>query len=191
VLYQRGDEGTSMAKSEYARKLLDPRWQRKRLEALNEAKWECMHCSEKTRTLHVHHKRYIKGREPWEYGIDELSVLCDECHEAEHHARDTLNRLLGEASECTALQVVGLVAGFLAADYNADPALAEEARQISVREFELGTAAFVLMCEGPDVWQELIRRHVASRSAPGPVLMGLIERWDEAERERAERGASA
>jgi len=65
----------------YADLLKDPRWQRARLEALNAADWECSSCGERTKTLHVHHKRYVWGRKPWEYTIDELAVLCVDCHE--------------------------------------------------------------------------------------------------------------
>lgn len=31
-------------------------------------------------TLHVHHKRYILERLPWEYGGKDLITMCDECH---------------------------------------------------------------------------------------------------------------
>jgi len=35
-------------------------------------------------TLQVHHKKYIKGRKPWEYGVDDCITLCKGCHAAEH-----------------------------------------------------------------------------------------------------------
>lgn len=34
--------------------------------------------------LQVHHKRYVSGRKPWEYGFDECETLCRGCHGAEH-----------------------------------------------------------------------------------------------------------
>ncbi|WP_374568756.1 hypothetical protein [Ideonella sp.] len=34
--------------------------------------------------LHVHHKRYISGRLPWEYPHDMCETLCSGCHAAEH-----------------------------------------------------------------------------------------------------------
>ena len=34
--------------------------------------------------LHVHHKRYEAGRDPWDYPNDALAALCGRCHEAEH-----------------------------------------------------------------------------------------------------------
>jgi hypothetical protein len=74
----------------YAQKLKDPRWQRKRLEVLERAQWSCQACLDSTSTLHVHHKHYIKGREPWEYDPDQLAVLCEGCHEQQHADKDLL-----------------------------------------------------------------------------------------------------
>lgn len=64
----------------YAEKLLDVRWQKKRLKTLESAKWTCEACSVKKGTLHVHHKQYKKGADPWEYERSELMVLCHKCH---------------------------------------------------------------------------------------------------------------
>lgn len=64
----------------YSEKLLDPRWQRRRLEILSRDDFTCRHCESKTRTLHVHHRYYITGREPWEYPDVALETLCTDCH---------------------------------------------------------------------------------------------------------------
>ena len=71
----------------YAQKLKDPRWQRKRLEVLEAAEFACQLCYDSQSTLHVHHKAYFKGREPWEYDKAQLAALCESCHE-DHHARE-------------------------------------------------------------------------------------------------------
>lgn len=47
----------------YLEKLKDPRWQRKRLEALNAAGFGCSVCGDAESPLHVHHRAYFKGRE--------------------------------------------------------------------------------------------------------------------------------
>lgn len=67
----------------YSKKLLDPRWQKKRLEVLSRDNWTCQVCGNKKQTLHVHHKYYENGLEPWEYELDTLSTLCSVCHEEE------------------------------------------------------------------------------------------------------------
>lgn len=69
--------------STYKEKLLDPRWQKKRLEILQRDNFTCQLCKSKEKTLHVHHKKYISNMSPWEYNNDLLSTLCFECHEVE------------------------------------------------------------------------------------------------------------
>lgn len=79
----------------YSEKLRDPQWQRKRLEILSRDGWKCRHCGETTKTLAVHHKWYIHGREPWEYPDGVLVTLCEDCHDQEYHLRkDAEEKLL-------------------------------------------------------------------------------------------------
>lgn len=91
--FQPGLNGTDMTKLTYWEQLLHPIWQRKRLETLEDAAWTCEICEATEVTLHVHHRRYIKGRMVWEYDRDALQVLCADCHAAEHAARATLDRV--------------------------------------------------------------------------------------------------
>lgn len=81
-----------MAKA-YWEKLKDPQWQKKRLEALQRADFACELCGDSENTLHVHHKEYFKGRDPWEYDLDQLAVLCEACH-AEQHSEDDRLKLI-------------------------------------------------------------------------------------------------
>lgn len=67
----------------YAEKLKDPRWQKKRLEILERDGWACQGCYGTEGTLHVHHRRYLPNRDPWDYPNNLLVTLCEECHEAE------------------------------------------------------------------------------------------------------------
>lgn len=67
----------------YKEKLLDPRWQKKRLEVLNRDGFSCRFCSDTKTTLHVHHKVYEKGKEPWDIDSKLLITLCKDCHEQE------------------------------------------------------------------------------------------------------------
>lgn len=70
-----------MADKSYSEKLKDPRWQKKRLEVMQRDGFKCTRCNCDTQTLHVHHIRYIEGREPWDYEIIDLTTLCEDCHE--------------------------------------------------------------------------------------------------------------
>lgn len=65
----------------YAEKLKDPRWQRKRLQVLERDGFSCCLCGDKTTELHVHHRSYSKGKNPWDYDDSWLVTLCKECHE--------------------------------------------------------------------------------------------------------------
>ena len=67
----------------YSQKLSDPRWQRKRLEILQRDNFSCRRCNSQTQTLHVHHVRYLRNREPWDYRDYYLVTLCKDCHTAE------------------------------------------------------------------------------------------------------------
>ena len=78
----------------YSQKLRDPRWQKKRLEVLQSQGWVCACCSAQEQTLHVHHKHYVQGREPWEYEDNQLVVLCESCHSARHDADKKIHDLL-------------------------------------------------------------------------------------------------
>lgn len=70
-------------KSTYRRKLADPRWQKRRLEVFHRCGWKCSACGTKSEELHIHHRYYISGREPWKYGDFALVALCHECHSDE------------------------------------------------------------------------------------------------------------
>lgn len=100
--------------SSYYQKLKDPRWQRKRLEMLSAAEFTCQSCFDSSSTLHVHHTRYIKGRDPWEYEDRELWVLCEDCHSSLHEAREMLDRALSAIHPCfhDLVAIASLVAGF-------------------------------------------------------------------------------
>lgn len=67
----------------YAEKFKDPRWQRKRLRIFERDGWSCQVCSSTDTTLHVHHRWYEKGKDPWEYPDECLVTLCEECHDQE------------------------------------------------------------------------------------------------------------
>lgn len=69
--------------STYSEKLKDPRWQKRRLEAMQRDHFKCRQCGDDSSTLHVHHTYYVSGREPWQYPIGTLQTLCRDCHEAE------------------------------------------------------------------------------------------------------------
>lgn len=78
----------------YADKLRDPRWQRKRLFILARDDWRCVLCGEATETLMVHHRSYLRGKEPWDYPEAMLCTLCEYCHASEHEDRQRAEKCL-------------------------------------------------------------------------------------------------
>lgn len=81
-------------KQTYSEQLKDPRWQRKRLEKLNEANFECEDCGGNQKTLHVHHVVYKKNKAPWEYDSSLLKVVCEDCHAFIHKQKTDLKENL-------------------------------------------------------------------------------------------------
>lgn len=67
----------------YKEKLLDPKWQKKRLEIFERDLFKCQHCEDYESTLHVHHTYYEFGKEIWDYENESLITLCESCH-SEH-----------------------------------------------------------------------------------------------------------
>jgi len=72
----------------YAQKLQDPRWQRKRLEVMQAAGWACVICGDKDEELNVHHPAYSAYHEPWEYS--NLQCICRTCHTIQHLPKQKL-----------------------------------------------------------------------------------------------------
>ena len=83
IIRRLSTEQIAEARKSYYEKLRDPRWQRKRLEVLERDGWACQLCDENTKTLNVHHRLYEKGRDPWDYPVETLVTLCEDCHELE------------------------------------------------------------------------------------------------------------
>ena len=71
----------------YSEKLKDPRWQKKRLEVFERDGWTCRKCKDKETMLCVHHLRYIHGKEPWDYPLENFLTLCQSCHDFEYEVR--------------------------------------------------------------------------------------------------------
>lgn len=89
----------------YSEKLKDPRWQKRRLELLQQADWTCQNdrCGSKADTLHVHHLFYEKGIEPWEYEDYQYRILCENCHKKWHEEMEPAVHDLLENIACRSI----------------------------------------------------------------------------------------
>lgn len=96
-----------MSTKTYAEKLKDPRWQKKRLEIMQRDDFKCTQCNSSKKTLHVHHRFYLKGSEPWEYENDALRTLCEQCHAIRHRFEASAKDLFAKALSLLECDQVG------------------------------------------------------------------------------------
>lgn len=175
-----------MAKKPYAEQLKHPNWQRKRLEVFQSAGFECEHCGEKEKTLHVHHKRYVKGREVWEYTRQELACLCEDCHAEHHEMHGLLEEVLASADHFDPYRTaLALVAGYMEACYSLDADLERRVRAKVGPLTDIGILAvqFATM-PAKDLHAILVDK--LDKTGSDPVLENLIDRVSA----RAAAGAS-
>lgn len=71
-----------MSRESYREALLDPRWQKKRLEIFQRDGFKCRWCGVENLTLHVHHFKY--GDNPWDGDDEDKVTMCAECHRRAH-----------------------------------------------------------------------------------------------------------
>jgi len=129
----------------YSELLKDPRWQKVRLRKLESAEWKCERCYDSETMLSVHHKRYLKGRMPWEYDEQELAVLCQPCHEVEHEqksVRDALIARLDPDGPRSASEFFAIACGAIFGDWDYPDAvrnaLVQQIREESPYQFAAG-----------------------------------------------------
>ena len=86
-------------KKTYKEQLRHPKWQRRRLEVMSRDGFRCTECGDEETELHVHHKSYVWGRDPWDYPLDNFATLCSRCHELQKEDLKTLQAKLLEELE--------------------------------------------------------------------------------------------
>lgn len=84
----------SERRQQYLEKLRDPRWQKLRLKVLERDEWCCQRCFDSTSTLHVHHRNYVPGQDPWDSPSDSLVTLCESCHTEEIEMQSEVDQRL-------------------------------------------------------------------------------------------------
>jgi len=117
-----------------------PLWQKKRLETLSAHGFACQRCDSTENTLHVHHKVYVKGRKVWDYTVDELVVMCDQCHKETHAEKDIFNEVLLR-SDASFLDFSTLLFGFVGAFVHPDDDIAHGLQHYNPVLFAIGEFA--------------------------------------------------
>jgi hypothetical protein len=139
----------------YSEKLKDPRWQKRRLDVLEKAEWQCAVCQSESKEMHVHHNVYKKGHLPWEYDDLELRALCKDCHKDEEEIREEFLSLI-----CRVPPEYPLLT------------ILEAVRQIFSRGDEWEFNDWCFCAEHPDLMREAHRRRVerVNRSNEGASI---------------------
>ena len=84
----------TQALAEYSAKLADPRWIEFRDWVQSRKGDDCEHCGCRAERPHVHHRGYQPNREPWEYELHEVALLCRDCHDTLHAVIDEIVALI-------------------------------------------------------------------------------------------------
>lgn len=80
---------------DYAQKLRDGRWQKKRLEIFSRDGFRCVVCGE-SNNIQAHHNWYLGQKEPWEYQNSQLVTLCNCHHEEITKVQEQIKLVLSE-----------------------------------------------------------------------------------------------
>lgn len=145
----------------YSDKLKDPRWQRKRLEIMQRDDFTCRNCGAKDKTLNIHHIRYLKGLEPWEYKEFYLVTLCEECHTKEERAviRGDYNEPVAvERKEPTMHRLIAFLCAASVANKKALQTIKDRANEIKEAEMFVKGAKKLFCSVGGNENQELFTK---------------------------------
>lgn len=113
MCFQSGlTEKQMVEKLSYAEQLRHPFWQRKRLEVLEYFRFTCYGCDSKEKTLHVHHKRYVKGRKAWEYELEDFEALCADCHNETHESKELLDSVIAQFPSVMWSDIAAVLVGY-------------------------------------------------------------------------------
>ena len=139
---------TSQRRAEYLEKFKDPRWQKIRLDVFNRDEFACQICFDTESTLHVHHRYYESNKEPWEYPLEALVTLCEECHAGETENRSGEERALLRAlrNHFFSAEINSLARGFMFMELTHIP--------------DVVAGAFEWALLTPEIQREIVDRHL-------------------------------
>jgi Zn finger protein HypA/HybF involved in hydrogenase expression len=104
----------------YHDQLKHPLWQKKRLEVMERAGFECENCGGKEDTLNVHHPYYKRGAMIWDYESGELQCLCERCHKIAHEIDEKLKFAVSTFLAKDKIRVLGYVHSFYSVPQHCD-----------------------------------------------------------------------
>lgn len=69
---------------DYKEQMNDPRWVERSREIMKRDNFTCQLCGKSHTKLNVHHIKYIKGKDYWDYPDELLMTVCEVCHQKIH-----------------------------------------------------------------------------------------------------------
>lgn len=158
-----------MSTTAYAELLKHPKWQEKRLRVLEGAGFRCVRCFNAERSLHAHHKVYLKGHKPWEYEDALLECLCERCHDQAHTERAELEYMITTQPTASVPRLTDAIYGAIVNDAT-DPALPQRVRD-AFRALGLALAGSdpAALTTAHNRMQDLIDEYRDLRRGPGGV----------------------
>jgi len=100
---------SSVPKKQYDQDSKELQWKFKSDNIRIRDNYTCRLCGVKDVPLEVHHIRYIRGREIWDYEDGDLVSLCEDCHEGIHCREASFNLEEGDFAYHRKLKGVGFV----------------------------------------------------------------------------------
>jgi hypothetical protein len=149
------------------------------LEILERDKFSCSNCGDTESTLHVHHRRYVKGRKAWEYTDAELETLCEPCHADEHRAAEMMQALNAEP-EFHVKAAYAFLVGYMAGGCSIGIKESDQAIEIDGFNYDLGVLASIAC--GVD-WPLMAKaaRALAPDGRFSPAQENALARWEGSE----------
>jgi hypothetical protein len=110
--FDDASDGFGVAESYYDL-LKRPEWQEKRLRIMERDGFKCTgyYCEGGKGQLHVHHRFYRKGVNPWDYPDGTLETLCEACHESVETSKIALAEAIGRIPSHLLRNIRGYVDG--------------------------------------------------------------------------------
>lgn len=96
-----------MPKPSYHELLRRPEWQKRREEILERDNFQCRQCDARECPLQIHHRYYLRGKDPWDYPDDALLTVCKGCHAELGLQDDELRFLIGQLDEGEIERLIG------------------------------------------------------------------------------------
>lgn len=81
-------------RSKFSEKYSDPQWKAFSAKIRREQGGFCQLCKRTDVVTQVHHWCYDKDRDPWQYTVSEVAILCKGCHEEYHKHLNDFRRFI-------------------------------------------------------------------------------------------------